>query len=74
MAFDVLKSNVAADPNNVTISERFVAGGIAGATAQCAIYPLEIAKTRLALAQPGTYGGLTSCLRTIQSNEGVTAL
>ena len=74
VAFDLLKSNLASDPSNVTVPERFVAGGLAGATAQCAVYPLEIAKTRLALAQPGTYQGLVSCLRTIRSSEGLPAL
>jgi solute carrier family 25 phosphate transporter 23/24/25/41 len=74
VAFDLLKSSLAADPSNVTVAERFVAGGLAGATAQCVIYPLEIAKTRLALAQPGTYQGLVSCLRTVQRTEGFPAL
>jgi solute carrier family 25 phosphate transporter 23/24/25/41 len=74
VAFDLLKGAIAADPHNVTVTERFAAGGLAGASAQCAIYPLEIAKTRLALARPGTYGGLASCLRTVQGTEGVRAL
>ena len=49
-AFDALKQVVAMDPGNATTGERFVAGGIAGAAAQAAIYPLEIVKTRMALS------------------------
>ena len=49
-AFDALKQVVAVDPGNATTTERFVAGGVAGAAAQAAIYPLEIVKTRMALS------------------------
>ena len=49
-AFDALKQVVAVDPGNATTGERFVAGGVAGAAAQAAIYPLEIVKTRMALS------------------------
>ena len=49
-AFDALKHVVAMDPGNATTSERFVAGGLAGACSQAAIYPLEIVKTRMALS------------------------
>ena len=49
-AFDALKQVVAVDPGNATTTERFVAGGVAGAAAQAAIYPLEIVKTRMAVS------------------------
>ena len=49
-AFDALKRVVAVDPGNATTGERLVAGGVAGAAAQAAIYPLEIVKTRMALS------------------------
>ena len=51
--FDALKHLIAVDPGNATTSERFVAGGIAGATAQLVIYPLEIVKTGMALSGGG---------------------
>ena len=51
--FDALKHLIAVDPGNATTSERFVAGGIAGATAPLVIYPLEIVKTRMALSGGG---------------------
>jgi solute carrier family 25 phosphate transporter 23/24/25/41 len=49
VAFDALKAVLAADPLAPTVTERFASGGLAGASAQLAIYPMEIAKTRLAL-------------------------
>lgn len=52
-AFDLFKQTVAVDPAAPLPHERFVAGAAAGAGAQALIYPLEIAKTRLALGAPG---------------------
>ena len=74
LAFDASKSALAQDPNNVTVLERFVAGGSAGAVAQAFVYPLEVSKTRLAVSAPGTYEGLAHCLRSVARAEGVGAL
>ena len=74
VAFDVYSKMLAQDPSNVTVAERFVAGGLAGATGQTAIYPLEIAKTRLALCKPGRYRGLGHCLSSVRADEGIRAL
>ena len=74
VAFDQLKVLLAADKDNVTGPERFVAGGSAGAIAQAAIYPLEICKTRLSIAAAGTYSGLADCLCSIVRTEGAGAL
>lgn len=74
LAFDSFKSAIARDPANSSISERFVAGGGAGAVAQAAVYPLEICKTRLGVSAPGTYDGLLDCLRSIVRKEGSGAL
>jgi len=73
-AFDKFKAAVISDPSNPTVSERFLAGGLAGATSQVAIYPLEIAKTRLALSSPGTYRGPMDCMAQIVRKEGAAAL
>ena len=58
----------------MTVLERFVAGGSAGAVAQAFVYPLEVSKTRLAVSAPGTYEGLAHCLRSVARAEGVGAL
>ena len=54
--------------------ERFVAGGAAGITAQFSIYPLEVAKTRLAAAPPSTYKGISDCLLSMARTQGPTSL
>lgn len=74
VAFEQLKRSIAADPSNASVPERFAAGGAAGAIAQATIYPLEIAKTRLAISAPGTYSGILQCLRQVASSEGPLAL
>ncbi|XP_034542904.1 calcium-binding mitochondrial carrier protein SCaMC-1 [Notolabrus celidotus] len=58
---------------NLRVHERFVAGSLAGATAQTAIYPLEVLKTRLTLRQTGQYSGIADCAKQILQREGVKA-
>ena len=74
MAYDVLKRYTVAQPDNPRLSERLLAGGGAGAIAQTVIYPLEIAKTRLALAASGEYRGIAGCLAATMRESGVGAL
>eukprot|EP00854_Cymbomonas_tetramitiformis_P011178 gene11178-13209_t len=74
LAYDWFKETIAQDPTNVTVWERFAAGGMAGATSQFAIYPLEIAKTRLSVSPPGTYSGVGHCIGSIARFEGLKNL
>ncbi len=68
-AYDWFKRRLARDPDNIRIHERFTAGALAGVTAQTMIYPLEIVKTRLAVARRGEYRGITHCLlKTIEAD------
>ncbi|CAG5896788.1 unnamed protein product [Menidia menidia] len=53
--------------------KRFMAGSMAGATAQTAIYPMEVLKTRLTLRKTGQYAGMFDCAKTILRKEGVIA-
>ncbi|XP_074240842.1 mitochondrial adenyl nucleotide antiporter SLC25A23 isoform X5 [Saimiri boliviensis] len=55
------------------VQERFVAGSLAGATAQTIIYPMEVLKTRLTLRRTGQYKGLLDCARRILEREGPRA-
>ena len=41
---------------------------------QCAVYPLDVTKTRLAVASAGTYRGITHVLYKTAAEEGVGAL
>eukprot|EP01083_Nonionella_stella_P016161 45187_1 len=76
MSYEILKKNrfICEHPDNPKMYERFIAGGLAGAMAQTAIYPLEIVKTRLALASSGEYNGIIGCLTSIVRKNGVRAL
>uniref|UniRef100_UPI0037E993CC mitochondrial adenyl nucleotide antiporter SLC25A24 isoform X1 n=3 Tax=Semicossyphus pulcher TaxID=241346 RepID=UPI0037E993CC len=58
---------------NLRVHERFVAGSLAGATAQTAIYPMEVLKTRLTLRNTGQYSGIADCAKQILQKEGVRA-
>lgn len=51
-----------------------ISGAIAGTVSQILIYPLEITKTRLALAENKVYSGIFDCLRKIVKFEGPKAL
>uniref|UniRef100_A0A3Q3ITI5 EF-hand domain-containing protein n=1 Tax=Monopterus albus TaxID=43700 RepID=A0A3Q3ITI5_MONAL len=59
------------DTKNLKVHERFVAGSMAGATAQTAIYPMEVLKTRLTLRKTGQYSGIADCAKQILQKEGV---
>ena len=74
VAFDVLKHRVARDPGNATVSERFAAGGLAGAAAQAAIYPLEMVKTRMALSSGPNAGGMAATALAIARESGPAGL
>jgi solute carrier family 25 phosphate transporter 23/24/25/41 len=53
---------------------RFISGALAGIVSQTFIYPLEICKTRLALADKKYYTGIFDCLRKIIKYEGYRSL
>eukprot|EP00939_MAST-03C_sp_MAST-3C-sp1_P004007 g4007.t1 len=46
----------------------------AGVAAQSSIYPMEVVKTRLAVATPGTYKGVVDCLLQSVRSRGVSSL
>uniref|UniRef100_A0A7N8YFG8 Solute carrier family 25 member 23a n=1 Tax=Mastacembelus armatus TaxID=205130 RepID=A0A7N8YFG8_9TELE len=61
------------ETTNLRVRDRFVAGSLAGAIAQTAIYPMEVLKTRLALRKTGQYSGIVDCAKQILQREGATA-
>ena len=73
-AYESLKVVMTSDPGNPTMLERLASGGLAGAIAQAAIYPLEVLKTRMALAGSGDYRGIYDCFRTTLRSEGPAGL
>mmetsp|Transcript_11773 Transcript_11773/g.35907 ORF Transcript_11773/g.35907 Transcript_11773/m.35907 type:complete len:539 (-) Transcript_11773:44-1660(-) len=74
LAYEKLKRAFAEDDGELQAYERFAAGAIAGGLAQFIIYPLEITKTRLAVAPRGMYSGISSCVFRIARDEGFFTL
>lgn len=74
-AYEQIKSMIRGhnQTRNLRIYERFLAGSLAGATAQTAIYPMEVLKTRLTLRKTGQYSGMADCAKQMLQKEGVFA-
>ncbi|XP_078216473.1 mitochondrial adenyl nucleotide antiporter SLC25A23 isoform X4 [Callithrix jacchus] len=68
-----IKRAILGQQETLHVQERFVAGSLAGATAQTIIYPMEVLKTRLTLRRTGQYKGLLDCARRILEREGPRA-
>ncbi|KAM9337875.1 calcium-binding mitochondrial carrier protein SCaMC-2-B isoform 2-T2 [Symphorus nematophorus] len=73
MAYEQIKRIIGSNQETLGISERLVAGSLAGAIAQSSIYPMEVLKTRLALRKTGQYSGILDCAKHIFQKEGVAA-
>lgn len=74
-AYEQIKSVIRGrnESRTLRVHERFVAGSLAGATAQTAVYPMEVLKTRLTLRKTGQYSGIADCAKQILQREGVRA-
>ncbi|XP_049603265.1 mitochondrial adenyl nucleotide antiporter SLC25A24 isoform X2 [Syngnathus scovelli] len=73
MAYEQFKKLLSSEGEKIETHKRFMSGSLAGATAQTAIYPMEVLKTRLTLRKTGQYSGMFDCAKTILKNEGVKA-
>uniref|UniRef100_A0A8D2DV66 Mitochondrial adenyl nucleotide antiporter SLC25A23 n=1 Tax=Sciurus vulgaris TaxID=55149 RepID=A0A8D2DV66_SCIVU len=73
MAYEQIKHAIRGQQETLQVQERFVAGSLAGATAQTIIYPMEVLKTRLTLRRTGQYKGLLDCALRILEREGPRA-
>ncbi|XP_056453668.1 mitochondrial adenyl nucleotide antiporter SLC25A24-like [Gadus chalcogrammus] len=73
MAYEQYKKLLSSEGSKVEIHQRFMAGSLAGATAQTALYPMELMKTRLTLRKTGQFSGMFDCAKTILHKEGVKA-
>ncbi|XP_064194633.1 mitochondrial adenyl nucleotide antiporter SLC25A24-like [Anguilla rostrata] len=73
MAYEKYKKYLASEDGTVQTHQRFIAGSLAGATAQTAIYPMEVMKTRLTLRKTGQYSGMLDCGKKILKKEGLKA-
>ncbi|KAJ8011609.1 hypothetical protein DPEC_G00060030 [Dallia pectoralis] len=73
MAYEQYKKLLTPEGEKVQTYQRFMAGSLAGATAQTSIYPMEVMKTRLTLGKTGQYNGMFDCGKKILRREGVKA-
>uniref|UniRef100_A0AAQ5ZDV5 EF-hand domain-containing protein n=1 Tax=Amphiprion ocellaris TaxID=80972 RepID=A0AAQ5ZDV5_AMPOC len=75
MAYEQIKWLIrgSKEGGSLRVQERFIAGSLAGATAQTIIYPMEVLKTRLTLRKTGQYSGMADCAKQILKTEGVRA-
>uniref|UniRef100_A0A671S8P9 Calcium-binding mitochondrial carrier protein SCaMC-2-A-like n=1 Tax=Sinocyclocheilus anshuiensis TaxID=1608454 RepID=A0A671S8P9_9TELE len=73
MAYEQIKRLMGSSQETLGITERFVAGSLAGVIAQSTIYPMEVLKTRLALRKTSQYKGISDCAKQILKGEGMTA-
>lgn len=73
-SFSFFCQHLARDQHNITPSERFLAGGLAGVLSQTIIYPLEVTRTCMSVAPRGTYSGIWDCAASIVRSSGIRAL
>ncbi|KAA0188459.1 Solute carrier family 25 member 23a [Fasciolopsis buskii] len=52
---------------------KFIAGSLAGSTAQTIIYPLEVMKTRMCLRKTGQFSSVWDCARAVYRENGFLA-
>ncbi|XP_051021712.1 calcium-binding mitochondrial carrier protein SCaMC-1-like [Acomys russatus] len=72
-AYEQYKKFLSFGDANLGVLQRFIAGSMAGATSQTFIYPMEVIKTRLILANTGEYSGIIDCSRKLLRTEGIQA-
>ena len=62
---ELLRDRVCADPAHPSMVEKFALGGLAGAVAMSAVYPMYVVQNRQAAARPGQYTGMMDCVREV---------
>lgn len=65
---------VCADVSKPTFGENCAVGSLAGLSAQALLYPMEVVKTRMAVADAHEYGGIMDCFRQSIQRGGVRDL
>ncbi|XP_058515745.1 mitochondrial adenyl nucleotide antiporter SLC25A24 isoform X1 [Ochotona princeps] len=73
-SYEQYKKWLSFDDAHVGVLRRFISGSLAGATAQTCIYPLEVLKTRLAVATTGEYSGIIDCAKKLLKQGGFRTL
>ena len=68
--YETIKKLFADSDMAIKPHERLIAGALAGAIADCTVFPLEVVKTHLAISKPGTYTSILHTIETIRATEG----
>lgn len=74
LSYERIKQAVCKNPKNPSTVDRFLSGGIAGLVSSTTIYPMDLAKTRLALSTGKQYTGMIDCLYKVVKYEGPRGL
>lgn len=69
-----LKEMISKEKHFPTVEERMLAGGLGGGIANLCVYPLEVVRCRLAVAQHNEYKGIKDCFRKIYAEKGFFGL
>ena len=62
---ELLRDRLCADPAHPAIAEKFLLGGLAGAVAMSAVYPMYVVQNRQAAAVAGQYAGMGDAVREV---------
>lgn len=73
-AFDAFKRVLGGTEEGYSPWKTIAAGGLAGATSNVILYPLEVVRSRLTIDSTGTYKGVLHALGKIQRQEGLKSL
>lgn len=72
--YDTICSHLTQNESQPTVSQRMFGGMVAGAVSQAVVYPLDVTKTRLAVAASGRYTGIWHCLQSTLREGGIRQL
>mmetsp|Transcript_91658 Transcript_91658/g.163129 ORF Transcript_91658/g.163129 Transcript_91658/m.163129 type:complete len:443 (-) Transcript_91658:147-1475(-) len=74
LVYDKVKAFMSNSGFQLPVSERLLAGSVAGCVSQLAVYPLDVIKTRMAVSPVATYTGIYHCIQSTVVHEGPWAL
>ncbi|XP_066923099.1 calcium-binding mitochondrial carrier protein SCaMC-2-like [Clytia hemisphaerica] len=70
LTFEQMKLLIGQGESDLEMYQRFVAGSIAGIIAQTSIYPMEVIRTRMAVAKTGVYKNFYDCTKKLKREIG----
>ncbi|EGR32468.1 solute carrier family 25, putative [Ichthyophthirius multifiliis] len=74
LLYDKIKAIVSSGRSKQSPFEMFLSGSLAGISSTVLFFPIDIAKTKLALTDSSVYKGLFDCVQKINKQEGLKGL